>query len=521
MNLSMKLLLSELDMDTQAYTLPDNTPHFSFVELYSDKEEQRADILYICKLSEALVARASGNGYFLCVRDRISDDSETEEIMKGIVVIQKNMETHLLFNMVQRVFVRMNNWSMSLDRSIFASEGIQSLLDLSESIFKNHISVIDGSYKLMAWTKGIETDDYVTNVLLKHGYHPQETVYLFQKLRRIEEFEKNKGLIVSNDRITSEYVTVKKVFHSSGTVSSIIVMICCGRDATAGLLEIFQYLIDKIKYYIDRDMSDESNKAAARALITDILSDTIGTAEEVKARAQYARLSFVENYRACVFCFPDSNNMPIRKTIYMISSVLPNATTFSFERNIVVLLTEQPDETTDLPWIDRFKGKLADIRPYLEEFGFICGISNVFKNLLGCGTAYMQGLKAAQTALQLKPLTQGGKEKIFTFEDVWIHYVLSDQVRPNQKLFKNSSLFSTMRCIRRYDREHGTDVMNILKLYLENDCKASAVGRIMHMHRNTVLYHIERIKENLGVSLDDPEEKLKLLLAYKMEDFNQ
>jgi DNA-binding PucR family transcriptional regulator len=39
---------------------------------------------------------------------------------------------------------------------------------------------------------------------------------------------------------------------------------------------------------------------------------------------------------------------------------------------------------------------------------------------------------------------------------------------------------------------------------------------MLHMHRNTVLYHISRIEDVLGVSLEDPEVRLKLSLCFKV-----
>ena len=519
MHLSLHLILSELGIDTRAHDLPGEIPSFSSAELYSDAEEHRADILYVCRLSVAILARSRENLYFLCVRDRMADDSETEEAMRGILVIPKNVDLHLLFNRVSRIFFKVSGWSIKLDRSRFANEGIQRLLDLSEGMFENHISVMDGSYKLIAYTKGIQTDDYVTNEILAHGYHPQETVHLFQKLRRIEEFEKNQGLTVSYDRGTSQYVTVKKVFHAGGTVSSIVVMVCSGREPTDGMLELFQILVDNIRFYVDRDYSDEGSAAAARGLILDLLTGRAEKGDEVRARVQYAKIPFADNYRLCVFRFGDEDNLPVRRTIYTISGAFPQAIVFSYERKIIALLRD--GTLDDAAWLAELREKIGGIRSYLEEFSFVCGTSNRFKNLLGCGTAYEQGLRTAETASKLKVCGERDGERVFTFEYTWLHYALSRGIGETPRPFQDSFLFAALRYVQTYDKAHSTDVMTILRLYLENECKASAVSALMHMHRNTILYHIGRVETNLGISLSDPDTRLKLLLAYKMEDFKR
>ena len=38
------------------------------------------------------------------------------------------------------------------------------------------------------------------------------------------------------------------------------------------------------------------------------------------------------------------------------------------------------------------------------------------------------------------------------------------------------------------------------------------------MHRNNVIYHVERLSKQLGVELGDPETRLRLLLSYKAMD---
>lgn len=64
-----------------------------------------------------------------------------------------------------------------------------------------------------------------------------------------------------------------------------------------------------------------------------------------------------------------------------------------------------------------------------------------------------------------------------------------------------------------YDRKNGTDYMDTLKLYLENDSSITAVAALTFVHRNTVNYKIKKIKEILGCELNQSD-KLKLMLAF-------
>jgi hypothetical protein len=119
----------------------------------------------------------------------------------------------------------------------------------------------------MCYTKGIEIDDEITNKLIKHGYHPPETIQLFQKLRRVEEYEKSRDLVVSRDYATSKYDVVKKMFHMGGSVIH-VVMVCNGRPATDGVIELFRIFLDYVKVYVDREISS-SGGGLVKSLVLD------------------------------------------------------------------------------------------------------------------------------------------------------------------------------------------------------------------------------------------------------------
>lgn len=86
----------------------------------------------------------------------------------------------------------------------------------------------------------------------------------------------------------------------------------------------------------------------------------------------------------------------------------------------------------------------------------------------------------------------------------------------NAETWYNSRMHDLMLLLRDYDRTHKTDLMNLLYVHLIQERRATETASILNMHRNTVLYHIERIQELLGVDLDDPQLRLRLLNAYLM-----
>jgi hypothetical protein len=185
--------------------------------------------------SEALALPNRSEGlYFLCLRDRLVDALETR---RPCAASRSSAETETaeLYNEVQRVFTRIGGWRAAMQRSVIQNKGMQELLDMSEPVIRNHIAVMDSTFKLLAYTKNVETDDPMANELIRLGYHPEKTVEHFRLTHRLEQFQKADGIVVSDDYLTSKYVTVKKVFRRHDTYSHIVAMICCGRDYSEGL----------------------------------------------------------------------------------------------------------------------------------------------------------------------------------------------------------------------------------------------------------------------------------------------
>ncbi|MGE5262654.1 MAG: helix-turn-helix domain-containing protein [Acidobacteriota bacterium] len=66
-----------------------------------------------------------------------------------------------------------------------------------------------------------------------------------------------------------------------------------------------------------------------------------------------------------------------------------------------------------------------------------------------------------------------------------------------------------------YDRAQGTDLVETLIAYFAHKGNLSQTAEALFVHRNTLLYRMERIKEISGLDLDNPETRLSIQLALR------
>lgn len=66
-----------------------------------------------------------------------------------------------------------------------------------------------------------------------------------------------------------------------------------------------------------------------------------------------------------------------------------------------------------------------------------------------------------------------------------------------------------------YDRAQGTDLVETLSAYFAHKGNLSQTAEALFVHRNTLLYRMERIREISGLDLDNPETRLSIQLALR------
>jgi hypothetical protein len=286
---------------------------------------------------------------------------------------------------------------MAMERSVAKHSGLQDLLDLSEPIFRNFITVQDSTFKLVARTNNIDPADFVMERLVKHGYHPPESMELFRQHRRIEQFMTSTGVVVSHDNLTSKYDVVKKTFHLHDSIYYMVVMECCGRAATHAVIELFGLLIEYIRAYAEIDIA-QTGGGGIKALILDLLKKGAGSREEARVRSTYCGYPFDGGFRLYVFYFDDDVNVPIAHLAQRLSLACPRSVVLSRETDVLVMEYKRVSVNTTC--------ELAGSA--LGDSNFKCGISNDFDSLWSLPTAYQQAAIAVDVSSRLKPRKKSG-----------------------------------------------------------------------------------------------------------------
>lgn len=138
------------------------------------------------------------------------------------------------------------------------------------------------------------------------------------------------------------------------------------------------------------------------------------------------------------------------------------------------------------------------------------GISPVFDDYFHL----IFGYQAANFAIDHGQIKKD-KKNVFWFDEHIPEYI--KEKCTGQFPSKMLSSASLRKFIEK-SRRSGDDHLEILKVYLRNNMNIAQTSRDLFMHRNTLLYRLDRIREELGLDLDDPDTRLEVMFSLFLQD---
>lgn len=174
-------------------------------------------------------------------------------------------------------------------------------------------------------------------------------------------------------------------------------------------------------------------------------------------------------------------------------------------------ICEETDRVLILFYGLRAKNTEEIYRKFTEK-GIRCSISEPFGKLDRCAVKYkLLNRMAMVSGLENDPVMKREKE--------WSVQGLYTYTTP---LFKEAGL-SDYRLLRllQEDRENNTDLYYTLKVYLMNENNVTMAADSLHIHRNTLVYRLKKIRECIEDDINDNETARELLAFMMMYDISR
>lgn len=409
-----------------------------------------------------------------------------------------------MFNALQDSFNRLRDWDMEMHLSLLEGCGAEKLLQVSEVILGNPITVMDPSFKLLARSSHPESASAIYNEVCQNGYLSAEMVRLYAARGYLND-------LVSSGKdgafqVEQGFITITRALTYQHRLMGYLTMPCTQRPYSEGLAACFACLGDGITQCMSRRLESHTlNRYMYEYFLADLLKGQNLEPTHLQERLNYIGLPWEGKFRLLELEWQEEDCLLIHYLSQRVAEIIPNEKIFVYGKSVLIFMRDEQH----LDWV------LKRLSPFLEQKNGKCGVSRTFSCLTDIRTAYQQtgaALRLGRRVSHLRTLRRLGVEE-YQYDEMIFHYqryAPYHMVEEAAEAGRYSSLLD--RLIERDLREN-SDNLRVLYGYLRCERRPTVAAAYLHMHRNNVIYRVDRIESMFSISLENLDVRRELEMS--------
>lgn len=153
-------------------------------------------------------------------------------------------------------------------------------------------------------------------------------------------------------------------------------------------------------------------------------------------------------------------------------------------------------------------GAVAELLHEKSRLSLSFGVGNPVTNVLDIGLSYTEAVKALQIGYQLKKT-----RFVQSYQSKDINFLF--RMIPNDEL--RQFYEETFRCFAGIEEGERKELLRTLSVYYETQCQLVETSKQLFVHRNTVIYRLDKCEKLTGLKLKEPAESLRFRVAFAVE----
>jgi PucR family transcriptional regulator, purine catabolism regulatory protein len=197
--------------------------------------------------------------------------------------------------------------------------------------------------------------------------------------------------------------------------------------------------------------------------------------------------------------------------VYSTSNYTNTEVTCFHRNNRIIIMMGQNDNKSSLSVnkVKQYGNKIYHaLEKELNNTTFLIGIGRQYETIHLLHKSFFEANESIR--LMKKFNIQGG---VSHYEDYSIYHFLDSNVK---EIELDAFFMKYLGKVFEHDHLHGTSYIQTLENYFIRNLNISETAKAMFLHRNTLIYRIDKIKEILNTDLKNSEELLQIQLALKI-----
>ena len=389
-----------------------------------------------------------------------------------------------------------NNWSDELRKDVADGCGLQQLVDRSYDIFREPMAVFDAGHMVIAHTAQYGPDDVDDGwkALLQARNKPLDG---FSKMKgQLYQSRYHRGAQELKLPFFSVHSLQKMLFHERTVIGQIILLEFhrWERKGAIQLLDTFGSLVER---WMNHTREEQLLKAECD-IFRDLLDGIQAPAKTLNYKLSMMGWEEGQEKLLLKLEIPMTHNGSTYPLLSELERLFPDCYVFFHQKYIYILAN-----LSRTPWEDLER----ELDRLLKEYAFHCAVSYPFHDMLQFPAAAEQ----CRLTLQTAPEEQGG---IYRCGDHALDYIRSIIHTAVDK----SVVHPALNVLKKNDEETQNDLYKTLRVYLQNNCNLAHTARALKLHRNSLLYRLNKIRGLTDLDLDREAVREYLRLSYIVLD---
>ena len=502
--------------------------HISFMELHDihhielicPSTEFRSDTLYIglaADIADILRLRQPEMPLTIFSSDDIYR-LDTFIKWKNLNLISTSYTLADLYNQVNKIWLYHYRWSLSMSAALCQGKNMEDIISTAGKMLNCYVFLFNPGFNCICHSDACEYTDPLAEEILSHGYLQYEKASLLNSgLLNASSFHGNIHHFTLSQTGNSCYVMP---VSANNVLLAHLILIINEQPQNMDLFDMIQSLGNIVERKLTEGVPlPMTSNTAFYSLLEDYEQHKILSESEVHNRFRLLPV-IVKTFMQCMIIHFQNTFDPANANflVHQLTDLLPPCNLTIYGEEIVILyssdkLIKSSDEYVDME-------KFSALLQQFQASAIFSGISRFPERFYTLYTLSSQ-LIAILMHLNIRTLYPN----VYTYDEHSIYLLIDFASRQFQSRLHHSDIIyladASVIALARYDREHHSELLELLFYYLLNGCNVTRTAQMMYMHRNTVLNKVNKINAIIHLPLDDGNTQQRLLFSCQLVKYYQ
>lgn len=511
MSLSLGLIVENLlDYDAQIVGVLNRDFSFSGIQVLTQPAETLStDTLYVC--TTGVLPRLSKNLFdkHCFVFKARPQQVQCNHALNGII-LGEDSDLCQVINHLISLFSSFQMFEHSIKEAVLSQQGYEPLFEIARKTFPNCLLVItDSAYNIVCSTKQTVDNNEYLDALLQRGYYNREDLNLMAAYGYYDDERKYfRPILYGREQTICRLPFLVKSYRSNGAAFSFIGCYFLHDEPTERDIALFSCIAQELDvYYEINGVYKVGMLSRQKQLLDDLIYPKQNTPEYLRDRCVQLGLPFQCSFRIGLVQSESASTIKVSQIVNQLRAHCPLANYGVFQYDDTVIIPFQDWKAANIKTQSSFSDNWNLLTSTLRQNKAYMGLSLLFTGMAKFSVAYQQALSAVNIGRKREQGTQAFFYSKYYLADMLCNY---NSVMPLEDVYTRS-------LDQLIDSNSGPcSNIKLLYYYLCSERNISLTAKCVHMHRNSVIYRIQKIRDILLLDLDDPNVRLRLMVSFNI-----